>query len=106
MDFVKKQVNKASGQSGGQSGGQSTGNNGGERPKGTSCFPLPDEPETNDSADGLDKGIDYVEEHEFNQGPQDHESASQQKTDREIEQGIRTGYKAGTGNDFPIKDKQ
>ena len=57
-------------------------------------------------SDGLDKGIDYVEQHEFNEGSQDHESAAEQQKDRRIEQGIRTGYKGATGNDFPIKDKQ
>jgi hypothetical protein len=57
------------------------------------------------SADALDKGVDYVQEHVFKQGPQDNESAVEQAKDEQISDAIRSGYKSTTGKDFPIADK-
>ncbi|KAK7051481.1 hypothetical protein VNI00_004455 [Paramarasmius palmivorus] len=55
--------------------------------------------------DGLDKGIDWVQEHVFKQGPQNNESAAEQMKDNAIADTIRSQYKGMTGKDFPIADK-
>ncbi|KAK3390766.1 hypothetical protein B0H63DRAFT_122718 [Podospora didyma] len=51
--------------------------------------------------DGLDKGIDWVQENVFKQGAQDNESAGEQAKDRLIAQTIRDQYKKNLGNEFP-----
>ncbi|KAI5843556.1 hypothetical protein DFP73DRAFT_552529 [Morchella snyderi] len=55
--------------------------------------------------DALDKGVDYVQEHVFGQGPQDNESALEQAKDEQISDFIRGQYKSKTGKDVPIQDK-
>lgn len=55
--------------------------------------------------DGLDKGVDWVQEHVFKQGPQTNESALEQAKDERISDTIRDGYKRATGKDVPIADK-
>ncbi|KAM0701194.1 hypothetical protein Q7P35_011555 [Cladosporium inversicolor] len=55
--------------------------------------------------DGLDKGIDYVQENFLGQGKQDNESAIEQAKDEQISDFIRGQYKGQTGKDFPIADK-
>ncbi|KAL0567401.1 hypothetical protein V5O48_014593 [Marasmius crinis-equi] len=55
--------------------------------------------------DGLDKGVDWVQENVFKQGPQNNESAAEQMKDEAISDGIRDQYKNATGKDFPIADK-
>ncbi|KAF8890130.1 hypothetical protein BD779DRAFT_1412612, partial [Infundibulicybe gibba] len=55
--------------------------------------------------DGLDKGVDFVQEHVLGAGPQNNESAMEQAKDEQISDGIRKGYKGTTGRDFPIADK-
>ncbi|KDQ21451.1 hypothetical protein BOTBODRAFT_25894 [Botryobasidium botryosum FD-172 SS1] len=55
--------------------------------------------------DGLDKAVDWVQEHIFNAGPQNNESAIEQMKDEQISDMIRERYKAMTGRDFPIADK-
>ncbi|KAG7100184.1 hypothetical protein E1B28_001961 [Marasmius oreades] len=55
--------------------------------------------------DGLDKAVDYVQEHVFKQGPQTNESAAEQMKDETISDSIRNQYKNMTGKDFPIADK-
>ncbi|KAJ9621112.1 hypothetical protein H2204_012006 [Knufia peltigerae] len=62
--------------------------------------------ESEKKEDGLDKGIDFVQERFLGQGPQDNESALEQAKDDQIANFIRTQYKSTTGNDFPIKDKK
>ncbi|KAF8978177.1 hypothetical protein BDQ17DRAFT_1205701, partial [Cyathus striatus] len=55
--------------------------------------------------DGLDKAIDFVQEHVFKQGPQHNESAIEQMKDNQIADAIRDQYQKFTGKEFPIKDK-
>ncbi|ESK92381.1 hypothetical protein Moror_4558 [Moniliophthora roreri MCA 2997] len=55
--------------------------------------------------DALDKGVDWVQEHVFKQGPQNNESATEQMKDEAISDTIRQQYKNATGKDFPIADK-
>ncbi|KAK0725294.1 hypothetical protein B0H67DRAFT_570158 [Lasiosphaeris hirsuta] len=55
--------------------------------------------------DGLDKGVDWVQENVFKKGPQTNESALEQAKDEKISDMIRDQYKKGTGKDFPIADK-
>ncbi|CAE6512982.1 unnamed protein product [Rhizoctonia solani] len=55
--------------------------------------------------DGLDKAIDYVQEHVLGQGNQSNESALEQAKDEQISDFIRSQYKGATGKDFPIADK-
>ncbi|KAH8829614.1 hypothetical protein DL96DRAFT_1708736 [Flagelloscypha sp. PMI_526] len=55
--------------------------------------------------DGLDKAVDYVQEHFLHQGAQNNESAVEQAKDEQISDAIRSGFKKATGHDFPIKDK-
>ncbi|KAF3919684.1 hypothetical protein ABW20_dc0105903 [Dactylellina cionopaga] len=56
--------------------------------------------------DGLDKGIDYVQEKFLGQGAQNNESAVEQAKDEQISDFIRNQYKKTTGSDFPIKDNE
>ncbi|KAI3396618.1 hypothetical protein diail_11871 [Diaporthe ilicicola] len=55
--------------------------------------------------DGLDKGVDWVQENLLGQGKQDDESAVEQAKDEQISDFIRGQYKNNTGKDFPIADK-
>ncbi|KAG9086433.1 hypothetical protein FS749_003641 [Ceratobasidium sp. UAMH 11750] len=55
--------------------------------------------------DGLDKAIDYVQEHYMGGGDQSNESALEQAKDEQISDMIRQQYKNTTGKDFPIADK-
>ncbi|KAK7435200.1 hypothetical protein VKT23_019770 [Stygiomarasmius scandens] len=55
--------------------------------------------------DGLDKAVDFVQEHVFHQGPQNNESAAEQAKDEMISDQIRAQYKSFSGKDFPIADK-
>ncbi|KAJ1302203.1 hypothetical protein OPQ81_001028 [Rhizoctonia solani] len=55
--------------------------------------------------DGLDKAIDYVQQHYLGQGDQSNESALEQAKDEQISDFIRTQFKNATGKDFPIADK-
>ncbi|KAG7100185.1 hypothetical protein E1B28_001962 [Marasmius oreades] len=55
--------------------------------------------------DALDKGVDYVQEHVFKQGPQTNESAAEQTKDEAISDSIRNQYKNMSGKDFPVADK-
>ncbi|KAF8999730.1 hypothetical protein BDZ89DRAFT_935878, partial [Hymenopellis radicata] len=55
--------------------------------------------------DMLDKGVDYVQEHVFHQGPQNNESAVEQAKDEQISDAIRRGYKSAIEKEFPVKDK-
>ncbi|TEB21134.1 hypothetical protein FA13DRAFT_1643456 [Coprinellus micaceus] len=55
--------------------------------------------------DGLDKGVDFVQERFMGQGAQKNESAFEQAKDEQISDAIRRGYKSTTGKDFPIGDK-
>ncbi|KAK8197470.1 uncharacterized protein BKA78DRAFT_78882 [Phyllosticta capitalensis] len=56
--------------------------------------------------DKLDKGIDFVQEHILKQGPQDDESAFEQRKDKMIADAIRSGYKSSTGHEFFLKEKK
>ncbi|KAF2759277.1 hypothetical protein EJ05DRAFT_485315 [Pseudovirgaria hyperparasitica] len=62
--------------------------------------------ESEKNEDYLDKGVDYVQEKFLGKGPQDNESAAEQFTDEQISDQIRKQYKAATGSDFPIPDKE
>lgn len=55
--------------------------------------------------DGLDKAIDYFQEHVLGQGNQSNESALEQAKDKQISDFIRSQYKSATGKDFPIAEK-
>jgi len=55
--------------------------------------------------DGLDKAVDYVQEHFMGAGDQSNESALEQAKDEQISDMIRQQYKNMTGKDFPIADK-
>lgn len=55
--------------------------------------------------DGLDKAVDWVQQHVMGEGPQDNESAVEQTKDEAISDTIRAQYKNMTGRDFPIADK-
>ncbi|CAK4014978.1 Hypothetical predicted protein [Lecanosticta acicola] len=61
--------------------------------------------ESEKNEDGLDKGVDFVQEKFLGQGPQDNESAVEQAKDEQISDFIRKQYKSTTGSDVPIKDK-
>ncbi|EAQ87827.1 hypothetical protein CHGG_04446 [Chaetomium globosum CBS 148.51] len=63
-------------------------------------------PESEKKEDALDKGIDWLQEKVFKQGPQTNESAAEQAKDRLIAQQIREQYKNATGKDFPIKEEE
>ncbi|KAG8771573.1 hypothetical protein FRC12_003534 [Ceratobasidium sp. 428] len=56
--------------------------------------------------DGLDKGIDYVQQHYMGSGDQSNESALEQAKDQQISDMVRQQYKNMTGKDFPIVDKK
>ncbi|AEO66602.1 e4c4ceb0-a765-498c-99c5-6538e9a62e0e [Thermothielavioides terrestris] len=56
--------------------------------------------------DALDKGIDWVQEHVFKQGPQSNESAAEQAKDKFIAQNVREQYQKATGKEFPVKEKR
>ncbi|KAK0722009.1 hypothetical protein B0T26DRAFT_700957 [Lasiosphaeria miniovina] len=62
-------------------------------------------PESEKKEDGLDKGIDWVQEKLLKQGAQDNESAAEQAKDKLIAETIRDQYKKQFGNDFPIRDR-
>ncbi|KAG8760141.1 hypothetical protein FRC12_009615 [Ceratobasidium sp. 428] len=55
--------------------------------------------------DGLDKAIDYVQQHYMGAGDQSNESALEQAKDEQISDMIRQQYKNMTGKDFPVADK-
>jgi len=55
--------------------------------------------------DGLDKAIDFFQNHVWNEGAQDDESAIEQLKDEQIATGIKLAYKNATGHDFPSRDK-
>ncbi|CAN8101718.1 unnamed protein product [Discula destructiva] len=55
--------------------------------------------------DGLDKGVDWVQQNVFKQGDQSSESAVEQAKDEQISDFIRDKYKGSTGKDFPVADK-
>ncbi|KAH8785947.1 hypothetical protein F5883DRAFT_401610 [Diaporthe sp. PMI_573] len=55
--------------------------------------------------DGLDKGVDWVQENVLGQGKQDNESAVEQAKDEQISDFIRGQFKTTTGKDLPIADK-
>ncbi|KAF3766756.1 hypothetical protein M406DRAFT_254890 [Cryphonectria parasitica EP155] len=55
--------------------------------------------------DGLDKGVDWVQENILKQGDQSNESAVEQAKDEQISDFIRKQYKSQTGSDFPVADK-
>ncbi|CAE6430519.1 unnamed protein product [Rhizoctonia solani] len=55
--------------------------------------------------DGLDKAVDWAQQHILGQGDQSNESAIEQAKDEQISDFIRSQYKNTTGKDFPIADK-
>ncbi|KAI5857563.1 hypothetical protein BZA05DRAFT_346879 [Tricharina praecox] len=55
--------------------------------------------------DGVDKGVDFVQEKFMGAGPQDNESALEQAKDEKISDFVRGQYKSATGSEVPIKDK-
>ncbi|KAL5505061.1 hypothetical protein ACEPAH_7724 [Sanghuangporus vaninii] len=55
--------------------------------------------------DGLDKALDWVQEHILKQGPQTNESAVEQAKDEAITDTIRKQFKQATGHEFPVADK-
>ncbi|KAK1831184.1 hypothetical protein QBC39DRAFT_259115 [Podospora conica] len=61
--------------------------------------------ESEKNEDAVDKGVDWVQENVFKQGPQDNENAIEQAKDEQISDMIRGQYKTRTGKDVPIADK-
>ncbi|KAI1332730.1 hypothetical protein F5Y16DRAFT_394038 [Xylariaceae sp. FL0255] len=61
--------------------------------------------ESEKNEDGLDKAVDWVQEHILKQGDQSNESAIEQAKDEQISDAIRAQYLKATGHEFPIKDK-
>ncbi|KAG8533123.1 uncharacterized protein KY384_001906 [Bacidia gigantensis] len=61
--------------------------------------------ESEKNEDGLDKGVDFVQEKFMGQGDQSNESAVEQAKDEKISDFIRDKYKSTTGSDVPIEDK-
>ncbi|CAE6413215.1 unnamed protein product [Rhizoctonia solani] len=55
--------------------------------------------------DGLDKAVDWAQQHILGQGDQSNESALEQAKDEQISDFIRSQYKTAAGKDFPIADK-
>ncbi|KAB5589243.1 DNA damage-responsive-like protein [Ceratobasidium theobromae] len=55
--------------------------------------------------DGLDKAVDWVQQHYLGAGDQSNESAAEQFKDEQISDAIRGQFKNITGRDFPIPDK-
>ncbi|KAG5735459.1 hypothetical protein E4T56_gene12860 [Termitomyces sp. T112] len=51
--------------------------------------------------DGLDKAIDFVQEHVLKEGQQKNESAIEQLKDEQIAHAIRNGFKSVTGKELP-----
>lgn len=62
-------------------------------------------PESEKKEDGLDKGVDWVQENVFKQGAQNNENAIEQAKDEQISDFIRGQYKGAAGKDFPVADK-
>jgi len=62
-------------------------------------------PQSERKEDGLDKGVDWVQENVFKQGSQTNESALEQAKDEKISDTIRDQYKKATGKNFPVSDK-
>ncbi|KAH7102689.1 hypothetical protein BKA62DRAFT_671116 [Auriculariales sp. MPI-PUGE-AT-0066] len=56
--------------------------------------------------DGLDKAVDWVQEHVLKGGSQTNESALEQAKDEQISDAIRNQYKTMTGKEFPVADKE
>ncbi|TRM61083.1 hypothetical protein BD626DRAFT_571113 [Schizophyllum amplum] len=56
--------------------------------------------------DGLDKAVDFVQEHVFKKGDQRNESAWEQAKDEQISDALRKTYKNATGHEFFVKDKE
>ncbi|KAF1929614.1 uncharacterized protein M421DRAFT_91460 [Didymella exigua CBS 183.55] len=117
MDFVNKLTGSGNSQNQGQSSNeQSTGSSGGQQQQGSGGFLGGIGDKLNSAAGGgreseknedyLDKGVDFVQEKFLGQGPQDNESAVEQAKDEQISDFIRGQYKATTGSDIPIKDKE
>ncbi|KAK9790486.1 putative DNA damage-responsive protein 48 [Seiridium cardinale] len=104
MDFVNKLTggNKTEGQQGQQQEQSSSG--GGFMDKVNGLAGGGKESEKNE--DGLDKGVDWVQENVLGQGQQSNESAAEQAKDEQISDFIRGQYKGTTGKDMPIKDKE
>ncbi|KAK0499687.1 hypothetical protein EDD18DRAFT_859453 [Armillaria luteobubalina] len=55
--------------------------------------------------DHLDKAIDFVQQHLFQQGTQSHESFWEQMKDEQIANMVRKQYKEKTGHEFPSSHK-
>ncbi|KAI4599528.1 hypothetical protein KJ359_001974 [Pestalotiopsis sp. 9143b] len=108
MDFVNKLTggNKAEGQQATTQGQQqeSSSSGGGFMDKLNGMAGGGKESEKNE--DGLDKSVDWVQEHVLGQGQQSNESAVEQAKDEQISDYIRGQYKKTTGSDLPIKDKE
>ncbi|KAG6874733.1 hypothetical protein C0992_006792 [Termitomyces sp. T32_za158] len=54
--------------------------------------------------DGLDKAIDFVQEHLLKEGQQKNESAIEQIKDEQIANMLRNGFKSATGKEIPSLD--
>jgi hypothetical protein len=107
MDFVKNFANQASGNQGDkpQQSEQQQSSSGGsfmDKLHGMAGGG----PESEKKEDGLDKGIDYVQEKFLGAGDQSNENAAEQAKDRFIADQIRDQYKNATGKDFPIGEKK
>ncbi|KAI9652479.1 MAG: hypothetical protein M1831_006748 [Alyxoria varia] len=61
--------------------------------------------ESEKNEDGLDKGVDFVQEKFMGGDKQDNETAAEQAKDEAISDFIRDKYKSSTGSEVPIKDK-
>ncbi|KYK59851.1 hypothetical protein DCS_00985 [Drechmeria coniospora] len=59
-----------------------------------------------ENEDGLDKAVDMFQEKVLKEGDQSNENAAEQVKDEAISDFIRDKYKATTGKDFFIADKE
>ncbi|ROW07026.1 hypothetical protein VPNG_06627 [Cytospora leucostoma] len=100
MDFVKNLTGGGNEQ---QQGQQTQKSGGGFTDKLNSLAGGGAQGEKNE--DGLDKGVDWVQEHVLGQGDQSNESAVEQAKDEQISDFVRRQYKSTTGKDVPIADK-
>ncbi|KAF7324656.1 Ribokinase [Mycena kentingensis (nom. inval.)] len=113
MDFIKEQLNKH-GKEGEQGHAATTTH--GEQHTSTSTGgggfmdkingALGGGAKGEEKEDGLDKAVDFVQEHILHQGQQSNETAMEQATDEQISDAIRRGYKDVTGHEFFVKDKE
>ncbi|KAG6002497.1 hypothetical protein E4U21_003025 [Claviceps maximensis] len=113
MDFLKKVTDGVSGGDKNDKSANGSNSNGEESQKNGGIAGFADKlngmagggQKGEQNEDGLDKAVDFVQEKFLGQGDQSNESAAEQAKDEAISDFIRDKYKATTGKDFFIADK-